>query len=164
MLAQTRCARPSPGNYSSPGSSFSPDSPLQSSFAPHFRTTPFGMALTALGFRPSSRHHCGASTCARASRASLRSVLRRSQPLDGLLRAATHELVSSRNRVQGSLSFRGFFLSAAVLPRRKDPAPLPLAPQRSPSSHAFARGPDVHTTGRRLRGFDPHEDAFRQGQ
>lgn len=49
------------------------------------------------------------------SQALLRSVLRLSRPLDGLLRVSARELVSSRSRVQGSHPFRGFSPRAAFL-------------------------------------------------
>lgn len=66
------------------------------------------------GFLPSSRHHQGASTDRETSQASLRSVHRRSQPHDGLLRTLAPGLVSSPSRVQGS-SRSGGSLSAQRL-------------------------------------------------
>jgi hypothetical protein len=63
---------------------------------------------------------------ARPSQASLRSVLRLSQPLDGLHRASAGELVSSHRHVQGFKPSRGFSLRAATLPRQKSLAPLSL--------------------------------------
>jgi len=85
-------------------------SPLQSSFGLILRPCPFG-AGDLPGFLPSSRHDQGASTDREASQASLRSVHRRSQPHDGLLRASAPGLVSSPSRVQGS-SRSGASLSA----------------------------------------------------
>jgi len=92
-------------------SSFRDQSPLQSSFARSPRSGPFGhdhraqwsLSFTCLGFSPSSRHHTHAATSRETSQVPLRSVLRLSQPLDGLLRVRACELVSSRCHVQGSL-------------------------------------------------------------
>ena len=92
-------------------SSFRDQSPLQSSFARSPRSGPFGhdhraqwsLSFTCLGFRPSSRHHTRAATSRETSQVPLRSVLRLSQPLDGLLRTRACELVSSRCHVQGSV-------------------------------------------------------------
>jgi len=77
---------------------------------------------------------------AEPSRAPLRSVHRRSQPLDGLLRSLASRLVSSSSRVQGPIPFRGFSLCAAPSPSSGDASPLPLAarslsePSGSPST------------------------------
>jgi len=92
-------------------SSFRDASPLQSSFVRSPRSGPFGhdhraqwsLSFTCLGFRPSWRHHVHAATSRETSQVPLRSVLRLSQPLDGLLRTHACELISSRYRVQGSL-------------------------------------------------------------
>jgi hypothetical protein len=67
---------------------------------------------------------------ARTPTSSLRSVLRFSQPLDGLLRAQARRLISSRCHVQDLLPFRGFSPRAATLPHRKEPAPRSLLRKR----------------------------------
>lgn len=61
----------------------------------------------------------------RDSHVPLRSVLRRSQPLDGLLRVLAHGFISSRSRYQGTVPFRGLstlrsrHLHQALLPPRR---------------------------------------------
>jgi hypothetical protein len=92
---------------------------------------------------------------ARAPNLSLRSALRFSQPLGGLLRRRICGLVSSRCHVQG-LSFvpsRGFSRSAAVPSSSLGPAPLPLIRMNSPAT----RLPLMRS---RLRGFLLRSDAF----
>jgi len=91
-------------------------------------------ATTYLGFRPSPRHHHGASTRTGAPESPLRSVLRRSQPLDGFLRAVACRLVSSRSRAQDHFPFRGFPLSTAVLLHQKAVPPCRWNKARSPAS------------------------------
>jgi hypothetical protein len=123
-------------------SSFRDQSPLQSSFARSPRSGPFGhdhraqwsLSFTCLGFRPSSRHHTHAATSHETSQVPLRSVLRLSQPLDGLLRARACELVSSRCHVQ-ELSVQGL-LSPRSHPSSSEGA-CPLAVAAS-SLHAPA--------------------------
>lgn len=70
---------------------------------------------------------------ARAPGAPLRSVLRRSQPLDGLRRSPAPGLVSSPSRVQGSIPSRGFSLHAAPLSRREELPPCRSAMAGSPN-------------------------------
>jgi len=96
-------------------------SPLQSSFVLMLCPCPFGSGHLP-GFVPSSRQHRGASTDREASQASLRSVHRLSQPLDGLLRAPAPGLVSSPSRVQGA-SRSGASLSAQRRPARRRQLP-----------------------------------------
>jgi len=60
---------------------------------------------------------------ARVPKSSLCSVLRRSQPLDGLLRAAACELISSHSRVQGSSRSGVLPLCTATLPLREELPP-----------------------------------------
>jgi hypothetical protein len=61
----------------------------------------------------------------RESHVPLRSVLRRSQPLDGLLRVLAHGFLSPRSRYQGSVPSRGLstlrsrHLHQALLPPRR---------------------------------------------
>jgi hypothetical protein len=92
-------------------------SPLQSSFALMLCPFPFGAGHLP-GFVPSSRHHQSASTDRETSQASLRSVHRLSQPLDGLLRTLAPRLISSSSRVQGA-SRSGASLSAQRHPARR---------------------------------------------
>lgn len=68
---------------------------------------------------------------ARAPRASLRSVLRRSQPLDGLLRARAPRLVSSSSRVQGLSAVQGLLPPRSAALSSSVASPLPLATGRS---------------------------------
>jgi hypothetical protein len=58
----------------------------------------------------------------------LRSVLRLSQPLDGLLRSPAGELVPSRRHVQGSLPSKGFSPRAAFLSSSERVTPMPFRP------------------------------------
>jgi hypothetical protein len=85
----------------------------------------------------------------------LRSVLRRSQPLDGLLRDRARGLVSSRSHVQdhsvqGLLSPRSSALSS------RPPCPLAFRSVRAP------RLPGCHPYEPRLRGFAPRGAALHQ--
>lgn len=138
------CARlPSPVKVSSRRSSF--PSVRSSSERLHFprRSRPFGLERYLPGSWPSSRPHRLASTHARVPKPPLRSVLRRSQPLDGFLRKLACRLVSSRSRVQdpsrsgASLSVQPPLLVAAIV------APLPLPPHRS----SVARWPRIRRPG-----------------
>jgi len=90
----------------------------------------WSLSFTCLGSRPSSRPHARAATSHRTSQLRLRSVLRLSHPLDGLLRAHACELVSSRCHVQGSFCSRASLPAPATLPRRKELAPMPLLHRR----------------------------------
>jgi len=71
-----------------------------------------------LGFLPSSRHHPVCPLAAKVATPPLRSVLRRSQPLDGLLHTRLRRLVSSCSRVQG-IPVQGLLSLRSGLPRRK---------------------------------------------
>ena len=87
---------------------------------------------------------------------SLRAVLELSQLLDGLLRTLACRLVSSRSRVQGSSTFRGFDppRSASRLVAGRYPHAV---------GHFDARRTlrtDGHTRVPRLRGLLPREDAW----
>jgi len=98
-----------------------------------------------------------ASTCAGVP-SPLRSVHRRSQPLDGFLRTrALQACFIPQPRPGPSLPFRGFFLRAADSLLQEDRAPLPLACERSPnrSSAATLTRPDFEAllhTKRRFKG------------
>jgi len=113
------------------------------------------------GFLPSSRHHRGASTFARAPRASLRSVHRRSQPLDGLLRSPAPGLVPSPSRVQGVGSRSGASLPAQRLPPRRRARPPCRCRADARLGLAIQR---PHRTTPRLRGFAPRGVAFTSGR
>jgi len=92
----------------------------------HVRPTPFGVrhttrVLALIAISPARVH-----SLPRGFQPSLRSVHRRSQPHDGFLRASAPRLISSSNRVQGTLPSRGFSLRAAFPPSSGGGAPLPL--------------------------------------
>lgn len=80
------------------------------------------------GFLPSSRHDQAASTCRAGYPPTLRSVLRLSQPLDGLLRHLTPPACFIRQPSPGFVSFRGFSLRAATLARREQLPPCRCPP------------------------------------
>jgi hypothetical protein len=84
----------------------------------------------------------GIRCCGELPRSPLRSVLGRSQPLDGFLRDRARGLVSSRSHVQDHHRSGGFSLDAAALSRRQRLAPLPLLRARSP----VARLPPARTS------------------
>jgi len=153
-------------------SSFFDAAPLQSSFARAPRSGPFGrrpssaqwsLSITCLGFFPSSRHHRRAATSRETSRVPLRSVLRLSHPLDGLLRTPACELVSSRCHVQGSLC-SGASLSAQppfLIGRSLPPCRcFTVASPARPHFRGDSRAPTCAVA--RLRGLDPREAAFHE--
>jgi hypothetical protein len=86
------------------------------------------------GFLPSSRHHCSASTRTGVPESPLGSVLRRSQPLDGLLRSAPREPISSHNRVQDARPFRGLATLHRLRPHRPKMPPCRWTQARSPTN------------------------------
>lgn len=94
------------------------------------------LSMRALPARISapSRHHRTASTYARGSKSSLRSAHRCSQPLGGLLRCATHGLISSRSRAQGSCPFEGLSTQRSDRLSSSSSAPSSLARDASPAS------------------------------
>jgi len=105
---------------------------------------PFGSSRLP-GSLPSSRHHPSESTSAALPRHPLRSVRRRSQPLDGLLLTRAPRFVSPSSRVQGHSSFRDFSLraarhlrQAALPPCRWRSSALPDLATRLPPSDASA--------------------------
>jgi hypothetical protein len=109
---------------------------------------------TCSGFQPFCAAMTSASTSVRGSHLSLRSVLRLSQPLDGLLRISSlwaYCIPQPRlgfHAVQGVLAkCRGHTSSVAL-------APLPLLRRRSPADAG------CHIDAPRLRGFDPHSVAL----
>jgi len=93
----------------------------------HLRPYPFGYRRSARVPDPPRDITRARPPFAEPSRALLRSVLRRSQPLDGLLRSLASRLISSSSRVQGPIPFRGFSLVAAPSPSSGDASPMPLA-------------------------------------
>lgn len=89
-------------------------------------SNPFKFELIYLGFRSSSRHHSKASTTRKRSQHSLRSVLRLSQPLNGLLRSRASQVYFTPQPRPG-LSRSGASLSVQhQLSRRKSSAPMLL--------------------------------------
>jgi hypothetical protein len=67
----------------------------------------------------------------------LGSVLRRSQPLDGFLRAPAPGLLSSPSRVQDTRTVQGLLSSRSRTDSSSADAPLPLSPSRSPGVTAW---------------------------
>jgi len=118
VLSPTVPPRPFDRGFILP-SSISPSEFLRSDS----RSPPFRARVLLPGFRPSSRLHRCASTATKVTKPSLRSVLRRSQPLDGLLRASALQACSIPQPRPGPISFRVFSLAAATLPRRKEVPP-----------------------------------------
>jgi hypothetical protein len=118
------------------------------------RSPPFRVRDLLPGFRPSSRLHRCASTATKVTKPSLRSVLRRSQPLDGLLRASALQAYFIPQPRPGLRSFRVFSLAAATLLHQKE---------TPPSSSELARSPaetDAHDRVPRPRGLYPRRVAF----
>jgi len=93
----------------------------------------FRRGQTYPGSRPSSRHHRSASTSAKVTKPSLRSVLRFSQPLDGFLRPPAVQAYSIPPPRPGLSPFRGFSPRAAELPHREPIPPCRCLLERSPS-------------------------------
>ena len=93
----------------------------------------FRRGQTYPGSRPSSRHHRSASTFAKVTKPSLRSVLRFSQPLDGFLRPPAVQAYSIPPPRPGLSPFRGFSPRAAELPHREPIPPCRCLLERSPS-------------------------------
>jgi hypothetical protein len=83
-------------------------------------------SFTCLGFVPLRDFTLARPLFARLPKVSLRSVLRLSQPLDGLLRPKASRAYFIPLPRPGSILFRGFSRRAATLPHRKEPAPMPL--------------------------------------
>ena len=129
-------------------------SPLQSSFTIVLARALSGRAHCQ-GFVPSSRPHQHASTRDRDP-ALLGSVHRRSQPLDGLLRALAPGLVASPSRVQDTGPFRGL-----LSPRRAARLVTGQQPpwRWRPRAHRASQL-DGRTRSRRLRGVAPRGAAF----
>jgi hypothetical protein len=96
--------------------------PSHSNLAPVLSVRDF----TCLGFVPLRDFTLARPLFARLPKVSLRSVLRLSQPLDGLLRPKASRACFIPLPRPGSILFRGFSLRAATLPHRKEPAPMPL--------------------------------------
>jgi hypothetical protein len=94
-----------------------------------------------------------ASTYRSGSTPSLCSVLRLSQPLDGLLRFRCRGLISSHCRVQGS--FRSG-VSPALQPSQLIAARCPHAV----GLHSLVGEPTATPARPQLRGFTPQNDAF----
>jgi hypothetical protein len=87
---------------------------------------PFGPGSPATGFRPSSRHHVHAATCAQGTQPH---AMVRPQAFAASRRVDPH----TRSRAcfiplprSGLRSFKDFSLHAATLSRRQEPAPLPF--------------------------------------
>jgi len=131
-------------------------SPLQSSFASDSARALSGRAHCQ-GFCPLRDITGRVHSLPRGFQPSLRSVLRRSQPLDGFLRAPALGLVSSPSRVQGIGPFRGFSLRAA---RRLVAVDCPLAVGLALLGANLPARPSTAAPPR-LRGFAPRGDIVR---
>jgi len=94
---------------------------------------------------------------ARAPGAPLRSVLRRSQPLDGLLRVRASRLVSSSSRVQGLSAVQGLLSPRSAPLSSSVASPLPLTARALVSDLAIRR---PHPEGLGFEAFRPREGAF----
>jgi len=143
--------RPSP-DPCEPGSFSRVSSPLRSFFAVS-PCRPSQGSHPAEGFFPQRGIIEGVHLARELSGFPLRSVLRFSQPLDGLRHLRLSGLIASRSHVQG-FSVQGF------LPNRSRPdsspggAPMPLSPGCSLTEAS------CHTRTTRLRGLAPRSDAF----
>jgi len=126
-------------------------SPLRSFFASP-RGSSFQSRLSCQGFVPLRDVTRRCPLGAGALRLPLSSVLRFSQPLDGLRHLPACGLIASHSHVQG-LPFRGFSRPTAVLARRQ--AMPPCRYHSSARRHA-----GCHIRMDRLRGFDPWSEAF----
>jgi hypothetical protein len=119
---------------------------------------PFGNELAYQGFGPPRGTTVSRPPLQGHPKPPLRSVLRLSQPLDGLLRETSHRLVSSGSHVQGSHPFRGFSPRAAFLPSSGRAAPLSFPAPVLAGSETGCR-----PNAPRLRGLSPHEVALSPG-
>jgi hypothetical protein len=90
---------------------------------------PFGPSRLP-GSLPSSRQHPSESTYAALPKHPLRSVRRRSQPLDGLLLTRAPRFISPSSRVQGCFVVQGLLSPCSAPPSSGDAAPLPLPFER----------------------------------
>jgi len=155
-----RAERPSVRSDRPPGcstlaSSFHVARPLQSSFAVLPPPRAFARAAFLPGFRPSSRHHQGASTCWRsAPDLAPRSALGLSQPLSGLLPLSARGLVSSRCHVKGSRRHPGPSLPSQPPSLSRGAYPPAVDPEQLTS---FRR---VHRSKPRPRGLSPRRAAL----
>lgn len=122
--------------------------PLQSSFAPTSARALSGRAR-CLGFGRLRDITRGRPHPARRP-TSLRSVLRLSQPLDGLLRSLAPGLVSSPSRVHGSSTRSGASRSAQCLRPRRTALPPCRSTSAGSSSLAARRPPAEASTSRPL--------------
>jgi len=130
-------------------------SPLQSTFALSSRPAPFSAeALPTSGLTPLRDITSRQPLTAERSTSPLRTALRFSQPLDGLIRRPALGLVSSRSHVQGSSRSGAsppvqqcFLLESRLPPRRS-------ARESSPTEVG------CRTRAPRHRGLNPHEAAL----
>jgi hypothetical protein len=117
-----------------PGHSPLRQAPLQSSFDSTAALVFRQEATTYQGFCPHRDIPAVRPPSAGVPKSPLRSVLRRSQPHDGLLRSAARELVSSHSRVQGSARSGVLPLYTATLPHREELPPCRCDEARSPTN------------------------------
>jgi hypothetical protein len=117
---------------------------------------PFGQRSSTRGFGPHRDITKARPPIAEVPKPLLRAVLGLSRPFDGLLRTLACRLVSSRSRVQGSSTFRGFDPSRSA--SRLIAGWLPPC-RWLPGAHRPLRI-DGHTHEPRLRGLIPREDAW----
>jgi hypothetical protein len=111
-------------------------------------------ATTYLGFCPLLDITVPCPPFAGTPTSPLCSVLRRSQPLDGLLHSTACGLISSHNRVQDSIPSRGLSTSCRCSPSSEEQCPLVVG---NWSAHLRTDG---HKPIPRLRGFAPHKAVY----
>lgn len=145
--------RPSPDPCES-GSFSRVSSPLRSFFAVS-PCNPFQGCRPAQGFVPLRGVIDGVHLARELSGFPLRSVLRFSQPLDGLRHLRFCGLIASRSHVQGC-SVQGFLPSRSRPDSSPGGAPVPLPSECSLTEVS------CHTRPTRLRGLAPRPDAFRR--
>ena len=126
-------------------------SPLRSTFA--VPPCAHEEHMSCRGFRPSSRRYRRCPLIARDPDLTLCSVLRFSQPLDGLLHLPASWACFIPQPRPGFSPFRGFSRIEAVLAHRQALPPCRF----SQSAH---RRTGCHGRLNRLRGFSPRFDAF----
>jgi hypothetical protein len=162
LLAPIKARAPSPSRRSSTKSLRSSSSPLVfrrrhtcSGFIP--RATSPACSSPSLSFRLCPSAEVPAPLC---------SVLRLSQPLDGLCRTQACRLISSCCHVQGCLPSRGFSSVAANargtscdITRTLAPMPLPIVARRARFGFRLV-APAPTCDVARLRGLAPRRTAF----
>ena len=155
------CARPALFStvplLDAPGSSFLAVGPPQSSYVTVPVNALFGPHEPARGSLSSSRHHQARPPLARFPNPSLRSILRLSLPLDGLLRVLTLPAYFIRQPRSG-FPVQGFLPPSSHPPSSGGASFLPFSFRRlsviGPKTHHL-----LHPRPPRLQGFFPLGDS-----